>query len=385
MHLVSVIIPIYSIEKYLPRCLDSVINQTYGNLEIIIIDDGSTDNSYAVANEYAQRDERIRVLQTEHMGITKIRKKGIREAAGKYLAFVDGDDWIEAECIETWVRNIGKADMLLSGYITEPEGHIYQQPFDEGYYSAGGMVTIRERLFGTATTVSAEELISENLWNNLYTTQLMKDIIDYVPDRLCVGEDRVMVSLAVLASEAVYVKNIAAYHYCIRKNSLSRGKIPSILMDIALIYDCLRGVIEKHSERERLLPALCRYICQGMIYDGDLPRCLGYLECREWYYPYYGRLQGKRIILYGAGEVGKSFYRQIKRHKESIMVAWVDKEYEKYNVIEDTVFPVWEINHLEFDFIIIAVYNENTAEEITHELENMGVMRNQMLWNRTHV
>lgn len=385
MYLVSVLIPIYNIEKYISRCLDSVIGQTYSNLEIIIIDDGSTDNSYVVANEYAQRDSRIKVLQMEHMGITRIRKKGIQVATGRYLAFVDGDDWIETDCIETWVQNIGKADLLLSGYITDPDGYIYQQPFDEGYYSAERMATIREKLFGTATTVSAEELISENLWNNLYKTQLLRDIIGYVPDKLCVGEDRVMVSLVVLASEKVYVKRTTAYHYCIRENSLSRGKIPSILMDIALIYDCLHDVVEKHPERESLLPALCRYICQGMIYDGDLPRCLGYLECREWYYPYYGRLQGKRIILYGAGEVGKSFYRQIKRHKESTIVAWVDKEYEKYKAIGVSIFPVQQINYLEYDFIIVALYSENIAEEVMYELENMGVMRTHMLWSKTHV
>ena len=211
MYLVSVIIPVYNIEKYLPRCLDSVITQTYRNLEIIVIDDGSTDNSYVVVSEYAGRDNRIRLLQVEHMGSTRIRKKGVQAATGEYLVFVDGDDWIDLNCIEVWMRNIGDADILLSGYITEPEGKIYQQPFDEGYYSGEGMTAIREGLFRQkAVAVFNEELIAENLWNNLYRTHVIKDTIGHVPDKLCVGEDKVMVSLAVLASEKVYVKQALA-------------------------------------------------------------------------------------------------------------------------------------------------------------------------------
>lgn len=384
MHLVSVIIPIYNIAEYLPRCLDSVVNQTYSNLEIIIIDDGSTDDSYVVANEYAERDSRIKILQVDHMGITRIRKRGIRTANGEYLVFVDGDDWIDSDCIEIWMQNIGNADMLLSGYITEPDKHIYQQPFEEGYYPADRMTVIRSRLFVNGVlAVSNEELISENLWNNLYKTQVLKDIIDDVPDELCVGEDKVMVCLAVLASESVYVKKAVMYHYCTRENSLSRCGISSILMDLALTYDCLRTVFEKYSERESLLSGLCQYICLW-LYDGDIPYHLGYPECRKWYYPYYGRLIGKRIILYGAGEVGKSFYKQIRFHKESSIVAWVDKEPEKYKEIGAHIYPIQEITHLEYDFVIIAVYRESIAKEIMQELENMGVVRNTLLWNKTY-
>ena len=220
MHLVSVIIPVYNIEAYLSRCLDSVICQTYSDLEIIVIDDGSTDNSCMVAKEYAERDRRIHVMQMEHMGITRIRKAGVQVATGEYMVFVDGDDWIEADCIEVWMQNIGDADILLSGYIIEPEEHIYQPPLDEGYYPAEKMGIIREKLFGSILTASNKELISENLWNNLYKSQVMKDIIDEVPDMLCVLEDKVMVCLAVLASEKVYVKWRTAYHYCMRENSL---------------------------------------------------------------------------------------------------------------------------------------------------------------------
>ncbi|HJA50079.1 MAG TPA: glycosyltransferase, partial [Candidatus Fusicatenibacter intestinipullorum] len=94
---ISVIIPVYNVEKYLKRCLDSVINQTYKNLEIILIDDGSTDNSGKICDEYAQKDERIIVIHKENGGVSSARNKGLDICIGDYISFIDSDDWINLE------------------------------------------------------------------------------------------------------------------------------------------------------------------------------------------------------------------------------------------------------------------------------------------------
>ena len=92
---VSVIIPVYNVEQYLSKCLDSVINQTFKNIEIICINDGSTDNSLKILNEYAMADKRIIVINQENSGVYAARNKGLQIANGKYISFVDSDDWIE--------------------------------------------------------------------------------------------------------------------------------------------------------------------------------------------------------------------------------------------------------------------------------------------------
>ena len=99
--LISVIVPVYNAEKYLVRCVDSILNQTYSNLEVILVDDGAKDNSGAVCDMYAQKDERVRVVHKENGGLSSARNAGIDIASGDYLGFVDSDDWIEPETYET--------------------------------------------------------------------------------------------------------------------------------------------------------------------------------------------------------------------------------------------------------------------------------------------
>ena len=97
---VSVIVPVYNVEKYLRQCLDSILQQTYQNLEILIINDGSTDGSDAICREYLEKDERISYFAKENTGISDTRNVGIRQATGEYVTFVDSDDWIEKTYIE---------------------------------------------------------------------------------------------------------------------------------------------------------------------------------------------------------------------------------------------------------------------------------------------
>lgn len=98
--LISVIVPVYNVEKYLPRCIDSILNQTYKNLEIILVDDGSPDNCPAICDEYAQKDSRIKVIHKANGGVSSARNVGLDVATGEYIGFVDSDDWIEPDMYE---------------------------------------------------------------------------------------------------------------------------------------------------------------------------------------------------------------------------------------------------------------------------------------------
>lgn len=102
--LISVVIPIYNVEQYLHQCVDSIINQTYKNLEIILVDDGSTDNSPKICDEYALKDNRIKVIHKKNGGLSDARNSGISVISGKYITFVDGDDWLLSSAIENWYK-----------------------------------------------------------------------------------------------------------------------------------------------------------------------------------------------------------------------------------------------------------------------------------------
>ncbi len=120
--LISVIVPIYNVEAYLPQCLDSIVGQTYPHLEIILVNDGSPDNSLAICEDYASRDERIRVVSRPNGGLSAARNTGLELVTGQYVSFVDSDDWLELDTYERCVEALAKypdLDVLSFGYCYE--------------------------------------------------------------------------------------------------------------------------------------------------------------------------------------------------------------------------------------------------------------------------
>lgn len=116
--LISIIIPVYNVEKYIEKCIHSVMEQTYKNIEIIMINDGSTDNCGKICDEYAKKDNRIKVIHQKNEGVSSARNKGIRECTGKYIGFVDGDDIIDTDMFEKLYESITKneSDLAICNY-----------------------------------------------------------------------------------------------------------------------------------------------------------------------------------------------------------------------------------------------------------------------------
>ena len=117
---ISVIVPVYNVEQYLPRCIDSILNQTFTDFELLLIDDGSTDGSGAICDEYARKDSRIRVFHKENGGVSSARNLGLYNAKGKYIAFIDADDWVESRSLPAFVKALEKceSDVVLTHYRT---------------------------------------------------------------------------------------------------------------------------------------------------------------------------------------------------------------------------------------------------------------------------
>ena len=122
--MISVIVPVYNVEPYLRKCLDSIVNQTYRDFEILIIDDGSTDGSGRICDEYAEKDSRIKVFHTENRGLSCARNLGLAEAKGEWIGFVDSDDWIEPDMYEVLIRRAEEtgADVVECSHYKELDG-----------------------------------------------------------------------------------------------------------------------------------------------------------------------------------------------------------------------------------------------------------------------
>ena len=115
---VSVVVPVYKVEKYIKKCVNSIINQTYKNLEIILVDDGSTDNSTKSCDDWAQKDKRVKVIHKKNGGVSSARNLGMSVASGEWLCFIDSDDFVDQTYLEDFLK-LPKSDLLIQGYVTE--------------------------------------------------------------------------------------------------------------------------------------------------------------------------------------------------------------------------------------------------------------------------
>ena len=120
----SVVIPVYNVEKYLPKCVDSVINQTLKDIEIILVNDGSTDNSGEICEKYTKADDRIKYICQDNQGVAAARKKGTEYVTSEYVTFIDSDDWVSESFFEELYNNINGCDIVLSNYYRVREDKI---------------------------------------------------------------------------------------------------------------------------------------------------------------------------------------------------------------------------------------------------------------------
>ena len=123
---ISVIVPIFRIEKYLPKCIDSLLNQTFSDFELILVDDGSPDNCPKICDDYAKTDSRIKVIHKKNGGLVSARKEGLKNAAGTYITFVDGDDWVDEFYLDILfnLAELNDADLVVTGHFREFNGKI---------------------------------------------------------------------------------------------------------------------------------------------------------------------------------------------------------------------------------------------------------------------
>lgn len=244
--LISVIVPAYNVEKYIFRCLDSICNQTYRNLEILIVDDGSTDNCGQICERYAKRDDRIKVIHKENGGLSSARNVGLENATGEYIGFVDSDDWCENGMYERLVHALENgADIAVCGV---------RHDYEDRYTSISGFTNAFPggKQFGSHDAV--RELLLERYmtfasWNKLYK---YKDISAM---RFPVGkssEDLWLVYNLLKESRVIINDGYADYHYFHRSGSITAGDSYSharmdalyfakeIEADVIAIYEDLR-------------------------------------------------------------------------------------------------------------------------------------------------
>ena len=207
--LISIIIPVYNVYQYLECCLKSVLTQTYHNLEIILIDDGSIDGSGNICDEYAQRDSRIVVLHQMNRGVSSARNKGIEMARGDYVLFIDADDYIDRSYVKSLYEKLNLADVVICGYRRKTGNQGLRLLEKEGLLE-------REELF---FHVMCTNVIHGSCWNKIFSRKILENCNITFHENIDIGEDMVFVTEYLQHCTSYYYINKPLYFYRMNEQS----------------------------------------------------------------------------------------------------------------------------------------------------------------------
>lgn len=226
MDKVSVVVPIYNVEEYIKKCVGSLIEQTYRNIEVILVDDGSSDDSPRVCDEYAERYKRVRAIHKENGGLSDARNAGLRMATGKYIAFVDGDDYVESTYIQDLVECMQSeaGDMAVCAYYDDFAGKINANLTNDDkkiYTSVEAMKDI----------FSQNSILKIMTWNKLYARHLFENNEIEFPVGKYHEDNFTTYKLMYYAEKIVYL-NKPLYYYVQRPNSIMTSVFSDKRLDV---------------------------------------------------------------------------------------------------------------------------------------------------------
>ena len=221
----SVIVPVYNTEKYLRECIDSILAQTFTDFELILADDGSTDQSGSICDEYAQKDNRIIVAHQKNAGVTAARKRGVNIASGEYVTFVDSDDWIDRDAyFRIWsALEENNAEVGVFAMVAEKDSPaVIRNYVGEGSFSKEMLQqTVYPKLLFDYSLNRAG--IIPSLCNKVMKRELLVKAIEVIPDELDYGEDAISGYLCILNANTVWITNTPFYHYRDNPSSISHA------------------------------------------------------------------------------------------------------------------------------------------------------------------
>lgn len=231
---ISIIVPVYKVEEDLDRCVQSIVDQTYKNLEILLIDDGSPDNCPAMCDEWAKKDKRIKVIHKENGGVSSVRNLGLELATGEYIGFVDSDDYIDATMYEKLYNKIqeDKSDFVACGFIKVFEDG-RQQIIQEINWKNVNAINFIEYLTSANATISKNKKTTTNIMGSIWRMLFKKEIISSVKFRKMKIAEDMMFLLDVTKNEKLKISYLDEYlYYYIERsvsaiNHISRGSIES--------------------------------------------------------------------------------------------------------------------------------------------------------------
>lgn len=375
---VSIVVPIFNVADYLVSCLNSLVNQTYNNVEIILVDDGSTDESGSICDRYKEKDNRIIVIHKPNGGLVSARKAGMEHATGEYLLHVDGDDWIEPDTVEVLVKKMlsNSPDYVQCGFCSGGRISLFSDVCID--LDHDGRVHLIERV------ISIDTPYEGSIWGKLFRKNQCAEIYNKIEDSNEIGEDLLFFIHLLSGTQKISYTDRVLFHYTDREESLAH-EIRNVeamfrynILDEKIYYLIRELYPDYNPDRLNRLILYRQYLWIKLLSRKSIP------EIFEYYLPmgFESRFAGCKLIIYGAGKVGRNFVSQLSKNENIEMVAWIDKKYDGKASGERIIEPVEKIrSYTEIsDYVVIAVLDRRLAEEIGNSLiETYGIPKEKIV------
>lgn len=436
--LVSIVIPVYNAEKYLQESLEDVINQSYANLEIICVDDGSTDDSVNILTAYQKKDTRIKIIHQANQYAGIARNNGFDASSGKYVMFLDADDFFNRSMVEKMVRQIEaqKAEVVVCGcegydnrvskkivlsignaiesqFLAEKEvispkdipNHIFQikagWAWDTMYSSEfirnkklrfQGIRSANDAYFTCLANAEADKIA---IVNEILVTHRLNNPSSLWQSRepwwKCCYEmlDELLKALKERDLYDLYEKsfiNWAADYIAREINQLSET---GVFKELYTFYrdksinqfhftDYNKDFYYKKDTYELIIKLDKMDEIQFLI--SNIKALKKKIGRKKWRWPVDSFPDNAKLVVYGYGDIGKDYCEDIRRKNNYQLLMAVDRNWQRFENPNDKVCPVEQIKEVVFDYIIIAVLNSNIAEEIKNHLISLGVDDDKIIW-----
>lgn len=376
--LVSVIVPIYGIQSYIGICIESLLNQSYKNIEIILVDDGSPDRSGEICDLYARKDDRITVIHKQNGGLVSARQAGLNVAKGEYIGYVDGDDWVGKDFYNRLVDSavLYGADLVVAGMSRDlfDSSVKIESNIPCGYYCDRRLDDLKRNMmqFGGFSRVG----ITTYVWNKLFKKDILKKHQNSVDTAITIGEDAAVTYPYILDCNSVCVIDNCEYHYRQREDSMLK-KSKSYSEETIGLRKLYLHLSKAMADFDKQYNTVCQ------ITDFLLGICImrsgGIFNGNEIAFPFSQDFKGKNIAIFSAGTFGQQMVNRIKDNHYCNIAGWFDNDYNEYRRCCLDVDPIEKIDFTDFDYAVIATVDSVYAQGITQKLVWRGISADKIL------
>ena len=368
---VSVIIPIYNVASFLSKCIESILTQSFPHFELILVNDGSPDNSHDICLSYQKKDKRIIIINKPNGGLLSARKAGLEAASAEFISFVDGDDWVDIDFLASLYRitELHPVDLVVSGFIRAFEGRNEKMTplYKQGLYVNNSLDELLNNMLMTSTFF--QHGVSTYVWNKLFRRTILKEVLFLVPNEITMGEDAAITYSYMPLCTGIGITNSCNYFYRQRVNSMVKSIQSSELERIHLtnLVHYLNGALFQKLNKTKLRHDLLYY-----LYSQALVRFGGLISDTETHIPFQGLKKNDKVLVYSSGTFGQRMVAFNKIYNVFQLTSWIDLDHVESN---DLGFPVdspFFTMEKEYDSILIASIDGSQIEQILNVLSFYG-------------